>query len=121
VKGSGNAATELRLISIFKENKIKGWRRKFTLYGKPDFVFPVERVALFADGCFWHGCSIHGSIPKTNTAFWQVKIEKNSNRDKLVATRLKASGWTVLRLWQHELKDSEKVARKVRRALERVR
>jgi DNA mismatch endonuclease Vsr len=120
IKGDGNAATELRLISVFKESGIKGWRRKFALFGKPDFVFPVERVALFVDGCFWHGCSIHGTIPKTNTAFWKTKIAKNSNRDKLVANRLRASGWTVLRLWQHELKDTGKVAQKVRRALVRT-
>lgn len=117
VRGTGNAATELRLIAIFKEHGITGWRRKFQLFGKPDFVFPIERVALFVDGCFWHGCIIHGTIPKTNAVFWQTKIKKNRIRDKLVGKRLRASRWVVLRLWQHELKDGRKVANKVRRVL----
>lgn len=120
VRGTENAATELRLIAIFEEHRIKGWRRKSMLFGKPDFVFRTERVALFVDGCFWHGCKIHGAIPKTNAAFWQAKIEKNRTRDKLVGKRLRASRWVVLRLWQHELKDGQKVANKVRRVLRRT-
>jgi DNA mismatch endonuclease (patch repair protein) len=121
VRGGENAATELRLITIFKEHGIKGWRRKSTLFGKPDFVFPLERVALFVDGCFWHGCIIHGAIPKTNVVFWQTKIDKNRIRDKLVGKRLKASKWLVLRLWQHELRDGRRVANKVRRVLGRTK
>jgi DNA mismatch endonuclease (patch repair protein) len=74
---------------------------------------------LFVDGCFWHGCSIHGTIPKTNAAFWQTKIERNMSRDKLVGRRLKASKWFVVRIWQHELKEERKIANKVRRALGR--
>jgi DNA mismatch endonuclease (patch repair protein) len=119
VRGTENAATELRLIAIFREHGIRGWRRKSPLFGRPDFVFPIERVALFVDGCFWHGCIIHGTIPKTNAVFWQTKIEKNRIRDKLVVKRLRASRWVVLRLWQHELKDGRKVANKVRRVLGR--
>jgi DNA mismatch endonuclease, patch repair protein len=121
VKGFGNVATEMRLIAIFRERQITGWRRKFSIFGKPDFVFRVERVAVFVDGCFWHGCSVHGTVPKTNAVFWRAKIERNRNRDKLVAVRLRASGWIVLRLWQHELKHTRKVANKVLRVLARSR
>jgi DNA mismatch endonuclease (patch repair protein) len=120
VKGRENVATELRLISIFKEHGIRGWRRRFALFGKPDFVFPAERVVLFVDGCFWHGCPVHGAIPKTNAAFWETKIKKNKARDRLVRRRLKTSRWTVVRIWQHELRDESRVANKVHRALGRV-
>lgn len=117
VKSSGNAATELRLIAILKRERIWGWRRNFKLIGKPDFVFPVHRVALFVDGCFWHGCRKHGTIPQTNSRFWTEKIARNQRRDRLVAKCLREKNWTVIRLWQHELKDGKKVAAKIRRVL----
>ena len=55
VKSKGNISTEIKLIKLFKEKKIKGWRRNYKLFGNPDFVFPKSKIALFADGCFWHG------------------------------------------------------------------
>jgi DNA mismatch endonuclease (patch repair protein) len=64
--GSGNRGTELRLIEIFKARGITGWRRKYKLPGKPDFVFPKARVAVFVDGCFWHGCPKHCRMPRSN-------------------------------------------------------
>ena len=85
-----------------------------------DLVFPRARIAVFVDGCFWHGCAVHGAIPKTNFDFWKTKIEKNKARDKLVGRRLRASGWAVMRLWQHELKDGRKTAKKILRVLERT-
>jgi DNA mismatch endonuclease (patch repair protein) len=61
-------------------------------------------VAVFVDGCFWHGCPRHGTQPRTNTAFWRKKIEGNQTRDRRVNRALRARGWSVLRLWEHELK-----------------
>lgn len=104
VRGKGNRATEERLIALFRENGIKGWRRNYSLFGKPDFVFRSEKVAIFVDGEFWHGHPILGSIPETNADFWMEKIEKNKRRDREVNRVLRNKGWMVVRIWQHELK-----------------
>ncbi|RRJ95872.1 very short patch repair endonuclease [Opitutaceae bacterium TAV4] len=108
IKCSGNKDTELRLIAIFRENGITGWRRKQTVLGKPDFVFckphsGMKRLAVFVDGCFWHGCPLHGTQPKNNAEFWLAKIARNQTRDQLVTRTLRARGWRVLRIWEHEL------------------
>ncbi|WP_147178331.1 MULTISPECIES: DNA mismatch endonuclease Vsr [Alphaproteobacteria] len=67
-----------------------------------DVVFPRIQVAVFVDGCFWHGCPIHGSWPKNNADFWRAKIEANRARDADTDQRLASIGWTVLRVWEHE-------------------
>lgn len=117
IKSCGNAATELRLIRILRKQKIAGWRRHKNIFGSPDFVFPAIKVALFVDGCFWHGCPIHGSIPRTNRPFWATKIARNVVRDKLVNKRLRENDWRVLRIWQHELCDSNRVSRRIKRVI----
>ena len=104
VRGEGNKATELRLISVFRARGIKGWRRRAKVFGKPDFVFPKLKLAVFVDGCFWHGCPAHGTIPATRRDFWEAKITRNRARDREVNRELKARGWRVLRLWEHELR-----------------
>lgn len=74
VKSKGNKSTELKLITLFKENGIKGWRRGYPVKGHPDFVFLEKRVAVFVDGCLWHGHSCR-HWPKSNVEFWKSKIE----------------------------------------------
>jgi DNA mismatch endonuclease (patch repair protein) len=103
IRGSGNRGTELRLIRIFRTHRITGWRRTRPLFGKPDFVFPLLRLAVFVDGCFWHGCPLHATQPKQNARFWREKIARNRTRDRLVGRTLQAKGWRVLRIWDHEL------------------
>lgn len=103
IRGSGNKDTELRLIQIFRATGINGWRRGSKMLGKPDFIFPKLKLAVFVDGCFWHGCPKHGTKPKTNAAFWRKKIETNKARDRRVNRELRAKGWRVLRIWDHEL------------------
>ena len=104
VRSKGNLATEKKLIALFKSNDIKGWRRNYPIFGKPDFVFPKNKVAVFVDGEFWHGHPTRCQIPETNREFWENKIERNKKRDHQVNEMLKAKGWTVVRIWQHELK-----------------
>ena len=104
VKSHGNKSTELKLIKLFKEYEIKGWRRKYPVFGKPDFVFPKSRLAIFVDGCFWHGCKKHCRIPESNCSYWVSKIDRNIKRDSLVNSELVKRGWHVLRIWEHELK-----------------
>src|SRR5207249_9503763 len=77
VRGAGNRTTELRLVWLFREFGITGWRRHTPLPGRPDFAFPKLKVAVFVDGCFWHGCPTHGEFPKSNAAFWRKKILAN--------------------------------------------
>jgi DNA mismatch endonuclease (patch repair protein) len=103
MKGSGNASTELRLVAAFRALGITGWRRKAAVLGKPDFVFPKLRLAVFVDGCFWHGCPLHATRPKTNAKFWRGKIATNQTRDRLVTRTLRREGWRVARFWEHEL------------------
>jgi DNA mismatch endonuclease (patch repair protein) len=103
IRGAGNKDTELRLITVFCTHGITGWRRGSKLTGKPDFVFKKSRLAVFVDGCFWHGCPKHGTKPKNNAAFWRKKIGANGARDRLVTRTLRAKGWRVLRIWEHEL------------------
>lgn len=107
VKSSRNKSTEIKLISFFKKNSIKGWRRNYKLFGRPDFVFLKSKTAVFVDGCFWHGHYCRNTKPKENKEYWDDKIGKNINRDKLVNDRLMAKGWQVIRVWECELKKSE--------------
>jgi DNA mismatch endonuclease (patch repair protein) len=104
IRGTGNKDTELRLIQLFRANGLTGWRRGSKLPGKPDFVFPQLKVAVFVDGCFWHGCPLHGTQPATNRAFWRRKIARNRQRDREVGRALRRAGWRVIRIWEHGLK-----------------
>jgi DNA mismatch endonuclease, patch repair protein len=103
VRSRGNKDTEVALAKLFRRNKITGWRRNQKVFGKPDFIFPKIRLALFVDGCFWHGCPKHGTQPKGNRAFWKNKFARNKARDVLVTRTLRRSGWRVLRIWEHDL------------------
>ncbi len=114
VRSKGNKSTELKLIEIFKENNIKGWRRNFKLFGKPDFVFPGQRMTVFVDGCFWHGHDCRNTKPKDNKEYWDKKLLRNKNRDKLVSKTLKEKNWTVIRFWECEI-NKKKYASKINR------
>lgn len=117
VRGSGNKSTELRLITLMRGCGIKGWRRKQKLPGSPDFVFRRYRVAVFVDGCFWHGCPKHGRLPKSNRTFWIDKLTRNKMRDRRIGRELHTRSWRVVRIWEHELKTPEVAIRKIQRAL----
>ena len=69
---------------------------------RADLVFGSARVAVFVDGCFWHGCPDHGTLPKKNAAWWAEKIDSNVKRDRDTDQRLTADGWIVIRVWEHE-------------------
>lgn len=89
-------------------------------YGKEkiDIAFPKKRVAIFVDGCFWHGCPIHGHKPKTNKSYWIPKLEKNKERDIRKDKRLVKDGWKVIRFWEHELENILDVIKKIRKILQ---
>ena len=102
IKSGGNKSTELALIRHFKANHVTGWRRNYPLFGKPDFVFPATRVAIFVDGCFWHACPEHGVLPKNNREWWREKLERNVARDREKDQQLDTLGWVVVHVWEHE-------------------
>jgi DNA mismatch endonuclease (patch repair protein) len=120
VRSKGNFSTELRLIALFRKEGISGWRRGYPLFGRPDFVFPKLHLAVFVDGCFWHGCTTHSHCPGTNPDFWRSKIERNIARDRVVTKTLRARGWRVLRIWHHALKTKTQgqCLTRIRRALD---
>ncbi|HTG43488.1 MAG TPA: very short patch repair endonuclease [Verrucomicrobiae bacterium] len=117
IRSSGNKATELAAIRIFRKQKIKGWRRQVLLPGKPDFVFRQQRVAVFIDGCFWHFCPRHGRCPASNESYWTAKLQRNRQRDRQVSGALRSKGWKVLRVWEHDLKHPALLGNRLRRAI----
>jgi len=118
IRSRGNKATELQLVAILRASGITGWRRHQALPGRPDFVFRRQRLAVFVDGCFWHGCRWHCRMPKSRTAFWNPKIARNKKRDRTVRVLLKSRGWRVLRFWEHELSNTPRALRKLQAALD---
>jgi DNA mismatch endonuclease (patch repair protein) len=104
IRSHGNKATELALAKLFRRHKIAGWRRHQKIFGKPDFTFPKIKLAVFVDGCFWHGCPRHATKPKSNRAFWKNKFARNMARDRLVNRTLRKFGWKVIRIWECRLK-----------------
>lgn len=148
IRGRGNKDTELALIRIFRAHRITGWRRQVQIRiserearntstrevrtsfriprsalrvfnVRPDFIFPKLRLAVFVDGCFWHGCQRHATKPKNNAAFWRKKLAANKARDRLVTRTLRSANWRVLRIWEHELarKNAARLLRRIRSAL----
>lgn len=104
IRSRGNITTELKTIALFRHHRIVGWRRNVKLLGKPDFVFPKTRIALFIDGCYWHGCPTHGHIAKSNRTYWKKKMAGNKKRDRFVTRTLRKKGWIVVRIWEHWMK-----------------
>jgi len=119
IRGRGNKDTEIALARLLRQNKITGWRRHLPIFGRPDFTFPKQKLVVFVDGCFWHGCLEHSSLPATNRAFWNRKFSANKLRDILVTRTLRSQGWRVLRIWEHELckKNMAKLCRRISGAL----
>ena len=103
IRGRGNKETEVALAKLLRAAGIGRWRRHQSVFGRPDFIFRAARLAVFVDGCFWHGCPKHSNMPANNRAFWRRKLLANKARDLLVTRALRSRGWHVLRIWEHEL------------------
>jgi DNA mismatch endonuclease (patch repair protein) len=130
IRSRGNEDTEIALAKLFRRNKITGWRTQIEVRIKkaegrsfrvrPDFVFQKLKLAVFVDGCFWHGCPKHGTQPKGNRAFWKNKFARNIARDVLVTRTLHRAGWRVLRIWEHTLRWATKKPQNEARLLKRI-
>jgi DNA mismatch endonuclease, patch repair protein len=117
IRGRGNKDTELALVKILRAHGITGWRRHQPVFGKPDFIFRRQRLAVFVDGCFWHGCPRCYSRPMSNRRFWDDKFATNKARDRLVTRTLRRRGWRVVRIWEHQLRKPALVIRRIIAAL----
>ena len=103
VRSKRNKSTELKLIAVFKKNGIVGWLRNYKVKGHPDFIFPRKKIAIFVDGCFWHGHDCRNTRPSDDAEYWQKKRERNIKHDKEITALFESRGWTVVRIWECEL------------------
>ena len=108
VKGS-NTSIERKLRSYLWSAGIKGYRVNFKIRGTPDIYFPKYKLAIFVDGCFWHGCPICYKKPKSHVSYWSQKIKENRRRDETVNSFLSKNGYNVIRIWEHEVIGSVKL------------
>lgn len=118
IRGRGNKTTERRLRLALVRAGIRGWSLgNEDLPGKPDLCFRAAGVAVFLDGCFWHGCPKCGRYPKTNSRFWRAKIERNRQRDLAASRALRRQGLKVLRFWEHDLRNVERCVARLTKAV----
>jgi DNA mismatch endonuclease (patch repair protein) len=135
IRAQGNKETEIAFMTLLRKNRITGWRRhlslslgtrrkksagKITIRNwrvKPDFVFRSLRVAIFIDGCFWHGCPRHCVQPASNSIFWREKLLANKLRDRRVSNALRRRQWRVIRVWEHQLQQGDNLIQRLERKI----
>ena len=120
IHAQGNTTTELAMGKLLVAAGLRGYRKHWPIEGRPDFVWPKPKVALFVDGCFWHACPYCHKPPQSNLKYWRSKLGRNKARDKMVSKRLRALGWSVLRIWECQVRRGVGVS-KVARSLNRRR
>jgi DNA mismatch endonuclease (patch repair protein) len=121
VRAKKNRSTEMRVAARLIRHGLRGWKRHVVdVPGRPDFCFIAKRVAVFVDGCFWHGCPrCRRNVPHSRRNFWRDKIEKNRRRDRKVKRMLLAQGYIIFRIWEHALCDERWLTR-LRSVLQRA-
>jgi DNA mismatch endonuclease (patch repair protein) len=97
---------------------MQGRRSVPTFRVKPDFVFPKLKLAVFVDGCFWHGCPKHATKPANNKEFWRRKLAGNKTRDWVVNRVLRRAGWRVIRIWECDLRNAGRILKRIEKHLE---
>jgi DNA mismatch endonuclease (patch repair protein) len=104
VRSTDNVSTERTFVASLRASHIVGWKlRPSQLRGKPDIYFPRQRVVVFLDGCFWHGCPRCFRAPSSRRKYWKPKIENNRKRDQNISRQLRRQGFRVLRIWEHDI------------------
>ncbi len=119
---SRDTKPEMRLRSLLHRKGLRfrvDIRPVSTVARRADVVFPSERVAVFVDGCYWHGCPLHVRFPRTNAEYWHTKIERNRRRDNKTRRQLRRDGFHVMRVWEHDLK-SDRWLQRLRAMLRRI-
>jgi DNA mismatch endonuclease (patch repair protein) len=99
-----NTGPEVKLRKLLWAEGVRGYRIHCEIPGKPDIVFTKKKLAIFVDGCFWHKCPVCFQEPETRKEFWMKKIQSNVDRAARVNEQLQADGWTVIRIWEHEIR-----------------
>lgn len=118
IRSRGNRSTEVRLRSSLVGAGLAGFKMNVaTLPGKPDFTFAQQRVAVFVDGCFWHGCPKCYIRPKSNQPYWDKKVTSNKARDRRANSALRKMGWKPVRVWEHSVRHPSRVRRTIAKAL----
>ena len=123
VRSKGNKSTEMAMMKLLRNNRLKGWRRHLPIHGKPDFSWQRLKIALFVDGCFWYGCPRCYRAPTSNTDYWEAKVKRNRSRDRKVSKLLRNEGWSVIRVWEcriHEAHTLKRIARIINRKADTV-
>lgn len=119
-QGSRDTAPEVAVRKLLHAEGLR-YRVNAPVTGMPrrtiDIVFPKAKIAIFLDGCFWHGCPQHATQPKSNAEWWRAKLDRNMARDQETSEHLRTAGWTVLRFWEHI--PAEEIAATVRAAVDR--
>jgi DNA mismatch endonuclease (patch repair protein) len=115
VKSKGTRL-EKRLFAMLTGLGISGWKKNVqNIKGKPDVAFLNQKIAIFVDGCFWHGCPhCQRKLPQTNRAYWKKKIKRNIELAKFYNEQLNLEGWTVIRIWEHELIDTTQLRSRIK-------
>lgn len=110
VKGKGTKL-EKKLFATLAGMGFRGWRKNVrSVIGKPDVAFLDKKIAIFVDGCFWHGCPYcHRKLPETNKEYWVRKIKRNVELSEIYNEQLRLDGWIVVRIWEHEITDAKKL------------
>jgi len=110
VKSKGTKL-EKRLFAMLAGMGISGWKKNVkNITGKPDVAFPNQKIVIFVDGCFWHGCPhCRRKLPETNHEYWEKKINRNVELAESYNEQLSRVGWTVIRIWEHEIADTAKL------------
>jgi DNA mismatch endonuclease, patch repair protein len=122
VRSQRNRSTEWRLRGSLVRAGICGWQlNPADIAGKPDFAFREQRLLVFVDGCYWHGCPQCYRRPSSNRAYWDAKVARNRARDVKTSARLRREGWRIVRIWEHQLADVDAVLRKVKAILTKPR
>jgi DNA mismatch endonuclease (patch repair protein) len=121
IRSRGNKRTEMALVRLFRQHHITGWRRHQRMLASPDFIFRAQRLVIFVDGCFWHGCPKHSLHVLKSGAYWKKKLVANQRRDQLMTRTLRRKDWRVLRIWEHELarKNETRLLKRLQRYLGR--
>lgn len=114
VRSQGNVTTEIMFGKLLRAAGARGYRKHWPVQGKPDFAWPGRKIAVFVDGCFWHGCPSCNSVPTSNVQFWRDKIDRNRRRDRRNTRDLRRQGWRVVRVWECRVKKATSIQRVIR-------
>lgn len=122
VKSHGNRSTEIVVEDVLKSHRIRGWvKHPDGVLGRPDFYFPKHMLAVFVDGCFWHNCRrCARRVPTNRRSFWLSKIDQNRRRDNRIRSTLRRRGFSVMRIWEHSVRDHYAWLGRMRRMLDRT-